>query len=292
MTADTNDMVLIDRVPRQVRGSTTAIDAAQLEPLTNVNGIPAEFASLFHVQVSTGGFDARAHEASRGAAAQLTEFETTNHDEASGLGFPVVALPATVDDEAMVLASEDLIRSGINREPGMHAYVAQPRVFVNAGGASASSGQLWILTDLMTDGVSIVVDGNLAARDAAVRQIWYGTLETALETQLMQERATKVFSQLQSQLGTSLAMDKALTVIDPQSASTLPATARPELAREVRQGSIVLVPGDVGTANVWWTVDPVTGATRSIVDPGYGGELASGMAVELPPPDAPIGRRD
>jgi hypothetical protein len=272
----TRDEVLLDRVPRSVRGSTTAIDPAQLEPLANVKGLPADLLGLYHIQVSTGGLDTRAHQAFRGIAAQLSRTESLTPDAVNALGFPFNALPASIDDEAMVVSSEDVIRDALNAEPDVHAYVARPRVFVNAGGPSPD-GKLWILADLMSDGVAYVTDGNLAPADAAARQVWYGSLETALETQLTALRGQKVFSDAGTTLGTSLSMDQPLTVIDPSGSASLPSSASPGLVEAVKAGQIAIVPGDPATSRVWWTVDPATGETRSIVDPGYGGQLATGV---------------
>jgi hypothetical protein len=273
MAPVTRDEVLVDRVPRQVRGSTTVIDPAQLQPLANVKGLPADLIGLYHVQVSTGGFDARAHQVFRGIAAQLTRTEVADPETVNSIGFPFAALPATIDDEAMVLASEDAIREGIGAESGVHAYVARPRVFVNAGGPSAD-GKLWILADLLADGVAVVTDGDLGPADAAARQVWYGAVETALETQLTALRGQKVFIDPGTTIGASLSMDQPLTVIDPSDGSTIPSTASPVLLAALQQGQIAVVPGEPATARTWWTVDPATGQTRSVIDPGYGGQLS------------------
>src|SRR5206468_1747194 len=124
--AITRDEVIVDRVPRSVRGSSTSLDASQLEALTNVNGLPTDFLGLYQIHVSTGGLDARSHEVLRGLAAQVTYSELSNPQSAIDLGFPFDALPAWTDDEEMVLASESIIRNQLNADTGVHAYVARP----------------------------------------------------------------------------------------------------------------------------------------------------------------------
>ena len=43
------------------------------------------------------------------------------------------------------------------------------------------------------------------------------------------------------------------------------------LADELEAGSLAIVPGDIPTAVGWWSVDPATGATQAVLDPGTGG---------------------
>ncbi len=273
----TRNELLLDRLPAALRGSTTVIDPAQLTPWTMVQNAPAGLISLFHIQISTGGLDARSHQLVRSLAAQLTRTEVTQPDVAGELTFPLSALPAVIDDEELPLASEELIREGFSADPDVHAYVAHPRVFVNAGGALQSGSGTWLLTDLLSDGVSVETKGG-GPSDAAAQQIWYGALETALETQLTALRAQKLFKKsTETPVGASDAMSQRLSVVGAGDARSLPPSASPKLAQAVADGQIAIVPGDPASARAWWTIDPATGSTRSVIDPGYGGQLITGV---------------
>jgi hypothetical protein len=93
----------------------------------------------------------------------------------------------------------------------------------------------------------------------------------------MSYRASAVLTGPIHQTGTSLAMEEPLTVLGSADAAALPGSASPQLLADLRAGSIAIVPGDPASSKVWWTVDPATGTTRSVVAPGYGGQLANGM---------------
>jgi len=275
LPSETHDSVLLDRVPEAARASST-IDSAQLTPLTNLQGIPVDFVGLHHIQVSTGGFDARAHEIWRGVAARLARLEVNDPTAAQTLGFPFSALPATVGDEVLVMASESFIRMALDAEPGMRAYVARPRVYLSSLGPTGTAGQIWLQTDFMADGVQLLTGSPMGPADAAARQVWYAALQTALETQLMTYRASAVLTGPINQTGASLAMGEPLTVLGSADAAILPGTASPQLLADLRAGFIAVVPGDPAMSKVWWRVDPATGTTRSVVAPGYGGQLATG----------------
>ena len=138
--SETHDSVLFDRVPQGLR-DTTGIEASQLTPLTIVKGIPIDLIGLNHIQLSTGGFDARAHQIERGVAARLARLELSDPNAAAAMGFPFDMLPATIGDETLALMSEAFIRAGLDSEPGVRAFVARPRVFVSSMDPTGDPGQ-------------------------------------------------------------------------------------------------------------------------------------------------------
>ena len=288
--SETHDSILLDRLSPQARASTS-IDPTALAPLTILKGIPVDLVGINHIQVSNGGFDARAHQLWRGVAARLARLELNDPTLAQSLAFPYSMLPSAIGDETLVLTSEAFIRDALDADPGVRAFVAHPRVYVTSVGPAAEPGQISLRTDFMVDGVRMLGSGQLTPADMAARRIWYGALQTALETQVMSHRAAALLVGPISQTGTSLAMDQPLSVVGPPDAATLPASASPGLVADLGAGRIAVVPGDPATSLVWWTIDPATGATRSVVAPGYGGQVASGTINGLGKPgpgfDAP-----
>ena len=273
--SETHDSVLLDRVPPALRGSAH-IDPGQLAPLTIVQGVPVDLVGIHHIQVSTGGFDARAHQLWRGLAAQLARLELSDPAAARGFRFPFDILPSAIGDETLVLTSEAFIRLALDAEPGLRAFVARPRVYVSSMGPTDTPGGLSLRTDLMADGVRLIDDGQLAPADLAVRHIWYAALQTALETQVMDQRAMAIMTGPIAQTGASQAMGQPLSVLGPGDVADLPQSASPRLVADLESGHIAVVPGDPGRSRVWWTIDPGTGETRSVVAPGYGGQVATG----------------
>lgn len=279
------DRDLLDRLPAAARASGN-LDASELVALDRNQGIPVALSGLWHIQVSTGGFDQRAHQLLRGAAARLARLAMSDPSAAQAYGFPTSVLPTTVGDETMVLDSEEAIRRGLDAEPGFRAYVAHPRVFVHSMVPTSDQGGIMLQTDLMVDGVRIITDGSRTPAEAAARQMWYGSLESASETQQMLRRVSALFQDPATPVGTSQAMGQPLRVLAPADAASLGTVVSPTLTTDLQAGSLVVVPGDPATANVWWTVDPATGVTRAVVAPNLGGQAVVGGAIA---PTTPLG---
>ena len=278
--SEIHDSVLLDRLSPEARASA-GLDASTLTPLTIQKGVPVDLVGIHHIQVSNGGFDARAHQLWRGVAARLARLELSDPSVGQSLGFPYNMLPSAIGDETLVLTSEAFIREALDADPGIRAFVARPRVYVSGMGPSGEPGQMSLRTDFMADGVNLIGSDQVSPSDLATRHIWYGALQSALETQVMSNRAAAALTGPISQTGTSLAMDQPLSVLGPTDAATLPGSASPQLLADLQGGNIAVVPGDPATSLVWWTVDPATGATRAVVAPGYGGQVASGSILTI-----------
>ncbi|MET0773351.1 MAG: hypothetical protein ABWZ82_09720, partial [Candidatus Limnocylindrales bacterium] len=129
----TTSRVLVDRLDPVARGMDE-IPADALAPLTMRQGVPVELSEVHHIQVSTGAADARAHQVWRQIAALFSELLQLDPEAAASYGFPMATLPMTVADETLVLASERLIRDGVDRSPMVRAFVAEPRVYLTSVG--------------------------------------------------------------------------------------------------------------------------------------------------------------
>jgi hypothetical protein len=132
-------------------------------------------------------------------------------------------------------------------------------------------------TDLLIDSVALLPTGQAEPGEAARRQLWYGTLQTALETEFALGHAALLDPTDRVNTGASLAGAGTPTLLRPEDAGTLPDGTSPALRRALAGGSLVVVPGDPAASPTWWTIDPATGATRSILDPGLGGVVPVGL---------------
>jgi hypothetical protein len=134
------------------------------------------------------------------------------------------------------------------------------------------------------DDVRVVGAEDAAAAEGARAAIWYGALESALETEATLARAGGLSDTPAQPTTTSLSMGPSLAVLADPGDATGGATA---LRSALAAGDLAVVPGDVQEALAWWTVDPATGATRAVLDPGTGGgygRIAWGAIRHLPPP--------
>jgi len=266
---ETISRTLVDRLSADARASSPIPETA-LAPLTWRENVPLELSPVLHLQVSTGGFDARAHQVWRQIAAVFSKLLAEDPTLITEYGFPDTMLPMTVADESLVQTSERLITDGIDRAPGIRAFVARPRVFLTSVGPARDAGHLTTGTDLMTDTVRVLVGPGQDGVGAAHRQLWYGALEGALESGFLLTRIAAgglSGGQLHS---VSFGLSGRPTLVTPDGPA-LPAGANKVLAQDIRDGAVAVVPHDIASADAWWRVDPATGATRAILDPGTGG---------------------
>jgi hypothetical protein len=126
-----------------------------------------------------------------------------------------------------------------------------------------------MVTDLMIDGVRVLP--GVPGMATAPRQIWYGVLQAALETEFGLRQAGSLDPGSRTFAGASFAMGDSLEVLSADGSGPPPAGADPALLADVEAESLVVVPGDVTSAEGWWTVDPTTGVTRAMLSPGLRG---------------------
>ena len=273
----TAERILLDRVPEELRGAED-IDAAQLQPLPEDDAGPFIMGQFHHLMVSTGGADRRDHALQRSASADFIGRLLEREDLWDAYALPDLLWPVATADDALVLASEAALVPALEADGAFRAFVARPRVTLTTlGRDSVRPDEMAFATDLMIDSVTLLPVGQAAPGEAARRHLWYGTLESALETQVGLGHAVLLDPADRVSLGASLAGAGALTLLRPDSASTLPAGTSPVLRHALDGGALIAVSGDPASAKAWWTIDPATGETRSILDPGLGGVAPSGQ---------------
>ncbi|CAN5640906.1 hypothetical protein BH23CHL8_BH23CHL8_30170 [soil metagenome] len=258
---------IYDRVPPAARASRM-ISAETLEPLPPDGAAPAGLAALHHVMVSTGGASLRHHAVGRAFAANFVGNDLADPELVAEYALHDLLLPLAVADQTLVAASERLIVDGMADTSTARAFVGRPRVFLStfsqlAGGTGGTS----MLTDLALDDLSVLVapdaDPDLSAR----LRLWYGVLQTALETELALQRAAAVDAASRTVGSVSLETGRGLTLLGDEEAADLPVAAR-AAQRAHDEGALVLVAGDTREAEWFWTIQPGTGGTSSVREPG------------------------
>ncbi len=255
--------VLFDRVDPSLR-EAGAVMAETLAALPN-EGTPAALASLHHVLVSTGGMSPREQAIGRALAANFAGNGLKSEDAGSSYPLQDLLFPLAVADQAVVLASERVVVDGMSR-PGMRAYVGGARAYLVSltPFAAVENGTASII-DLALDGVAFVGAGGAA--EEAHERLWYGVLQGALETEMTLARARAVDPATAQMDSVSLRMGEALAVLRPGEAEAAPAAAA-ELRAALRSGDIAVTVGTVSPSAAFWAIEPATGATRSVVEPG------------------------
>jgi hypothetical protein len=126
----------------------------------------------------------------------------------------------------------------------------------------------------------------------AERQLQYGALQSALETEAGLRLAAAWEPAGRTIGSTSLAMGGHLTVLAPPDVERLPAGSAGALRNALRAGVLVVVTGDVAKATAWWTVAR-SGFVRAIMETGAGMSKlgGAGRRVVRKPPPTPVGRQ-
>lgn len=268
------ERMLLDRVPSDVRaGGQVSQDA--LDPMPEDEGLPRFLLNVRHLMVSTGGADVRDYALQRYLAADYagsTLLGATLADPPSAYD---AVWPLAATDQALVVASETSVVASLVDGSGARAFVSGPRLFLTTAGRDpARPGTLAFVTDLAIDGVSVL--SGLDETSEARLQLWYGALQTALESQLAVQRAALIEPESRTLIGASLGGSGDLRMVER---AVPPPDASSALLADLASGSIVLRwTGDHAT-RAWWVVDPQDWATRSVVDPGLGGALPAGVPV-------------
>lgn len=256
--------VLLDRVPPGA--VPAALTLEDLSPMPEDDTGPLALGVVEQVLVSTGGLSAWMQEVRRGIAADFLDFSLSDEATADDRPLGDLLYPLAVANASLVLGSERLSIPALAEAGRLRGYVAAPRVYLaSIGQDPRDPAALGFGTDLLIDDVRIVAADHAAAADGALAAVWYGALQSALETEDALARAGGLGAAPDDLVGTSLAMTQPLTL-----ATT--AVGGPEALRAALDaGRIAIVPGDPRTTSVWWTVDPATGSTRAVLDPGRGG---------------------
>jgi hypothetical protein len=277
--------VLADRLAPDVRAAG-AVTPEDLAPVADVDGAPVVFQNILHVMVSTGGSNPRVYAAEQDLGARMSAW-IANATDTSDLLVGEAMIPAATTDEMLVTGSEQRFLPAIDGGDA-RAYVAAPRVYlatrtVDPADVTAEVTQ----TDLLQDGIRVLPSTDSAPEDAVRRQIWYGALQGALETEYMLANGSTILPDGRTLKGVSLDMGLPLSVVtgsDP----AIPA-ADDRLAEILAHGGLAVVPGDSTSATTWWEVAH-DGSTRSVAAPSVGAGISAGPPAKtpaIPKPGAP-----
>ena len=270
--------VLLDRVDPGLRaaGIVTAETLAPLPPSGEI--IPA-LAGMHQILVSTGAADLRTFASARVVALGVGAEFLNEPDMTDGLKMSDQLFPLAVSDALLPLASERLFSADLGHDGTARTFVGRPRAYlVSFEPLSGVPGGTAITTDLALDDIDVVSgeteDPSLAART----RLWHGVLQTALETELARARSAAVDPATATFGSVSTAMSGPPRLLRP-GPDVPEASTSTALAEALTDGELaLLVPDSVPTA--FWAVDPASGRTRSVEDPGVrAGHVGGGNYV-------------
>ena len=275
----TASQVLLDRVPAGRVGATDLTEE-ELAPLPADDAGPLALGVIEQLLVSTGGLSPYLQAARRGIAADYVDYLLGNdEDQLAEHALGDLLYPLGVANASLVLASEQLSVPSLDAPGRIRAYVAEPRAYLKRTGQDPTDAQRVAFgTDLLLDEVRVVATDPAAASDGALGAIWYGALQSALETEDGLGRVGGADDTSPWLVGTSLAMGEPLTVVAPGDTGGV---GSPALRDALTVGDLAVVAGDPATAEAWWTVDPASGTTHAGLDAGAGGATGNGASVDV-----------
>ena len=265
--------VIADRVPAPMRASGS-VTPEDLLPIQDSDGVPAIFATVLHLMLSTGGSSPRSYAERQGMAVQMAGWQA-NAANAGSATLDAGYLPAAVSDEVQVVAAEQRLLPSL-QDDDVRAFVATPRIYLASRAVDAADPTLsTVQTDLLTDSIRTLPRAGAAADAAARHQLWYGALQGAVETENAIGNAGAIDPGTLTMAGVSFDMDKPLSILTAAD-TTLPAAADGTLRSTLDAGGLAVVPGDPVAATTWWQV-AADGTTRSILAPRSGGNWLRGL---------------
>lgn len=281
---------LLDRMPDAARASGT-VTPEELAPLPSTDAGPLAMGTIRHLMVSTSGQSPRAVSVERADSVWWAGTELTDPEAAAEYALGDLLWPVAVADDTITLVTERVLVPAIGDPGRVVPVIARPRLVVTAFGADASGPDLLQLDiDIVADAIRLVARPDADPVDLARRRLWYGTLGSALETEVMRQTLSLPDAATAGLESTSVAMSEPLTVLtsaDAGSSAILPTALRAALG----SGRVAVVPGDPGSATAWWTIDPSDGATRAVLAPDGGasrgtrvGPFNSGGGTRMVPP--------
>ncbi|MEZ5668190.1 MAG: transglutaminase domain-containing protein [Alphaproteobacteria bacterium] len=279
LPAETRRRVLLDRVAPDVRQGGS-VDAAWLaETHMGLDG-PRIFETIHQIAVSVGGADPYRTAVGMGLAVAALGDGMASEQAMGELSLPAMLWPVGALNQATVLASERLSVAAANDRADLRLFVGAPRVFLFSFapvpvGDGVGAG---LAIDLLHDSVAAVAAEGVAPIDVAQRRLWYGVVQSALETTLAELRSGGSAPDATTVASTSNAMSPDLAAIAPADAAAVAADAPAALRDALADGDVVVVAdgGTTASTQTWWTLDPASGDIRAVLDPGLGGATGGG----------------
>lgn len=204
---------------------------------------------------------------SRAAALALIEADLEGETPAVA-AIEEARLHAAAVWRALPVTSDTLVVAAVNRHPGLRAYADRPRAMIVSHELDIAARAVVTTIDWAQDRLRFVPAEGVGATEIARHQLWFGALQGALEAEfgLAVMHAAPVEAGDSSLTATDL---EQLRLVEMSEAAA-GGLAR---ARALEMDMMVLI-GAAGDGRLYWEIDPATGATRAMAEPGAGAHRA------------------
>ena len=266
---------LFDRVDARDRRSGN-LSRDRLKQVSSDKGVPLAYQEIHQLLISTGGLNPFQAWNDAGYAAWYIARLSEREGGLAKASFYEGLWALGMVQLSWLTLTEQLVMDALNDLDDARFFVAAPRVYVLSlrAGESDSGVAVRQTIDLMHDTVRPVALDSADAEALADRQMWYGVLQSALETMSGQAFTVAGQGEEDELASTSLASAGSAMVLASPGDIPRDASAPAALYRAVEAGSLALVPGaPEGKIRAWWTVSADTAATSAMLAPGLGGSI-------------------
>ncbi|MBR0652081.1 hypothetical protein GXW78_20660 [Roseomonas terrae] len=262
--------ILLDRLDAAARQAADAgSDQApsQLAPLAAPRGRPAGFDAVHIIHAFDGAHDlvgwARAMQAVAGEA--VVRFLEVPAEEGAVLALPPqeALLLHSVAWRALPILSDLLAVPAVNDRADLRAYAARPRLLVVSTGDTTDGEGIALTTDLLQDRLRVLPGPGVTAGMIAERQLRFGALQAALEIEMAATAWATLAEHVPPEILTPTGQGR-LRPARPEDANGI------ALARLLASGGMGLIAAGDTRPTLFWEIDPATGATRAVAEPGLG----------------------
>lgn len=261
----TRTRTLLDRLAPEARARDDGA-AGTLRPLEAPRGTPSAFGEVHFLHLYDGAHDiAGLAEALRRLAGEtLMRFAELSPEEGAALDLPAkdALLLHAVTWRALPLLSDLVAAASLNDLPDLRAHAARPRIAIVTGGGTPDGEGIALTTDLLQDELRFLPGREVPAEAIAERQLRFGALQAALEIELL----ATAWASFTGELAPAFDTPTGLGPLRRAPADSGGAAQR----RAQAAGRLVLTARAAGREGLFWEIDPATGATRGVAEPGLG----------------------
>ncbi len=260
------ERILLDRVDPAMRAAGT-VTAESLAPLAPAGEVLPAVSGVHQIIVSNGATDLRTFASARVVALGVGADFVDRPDMTDGLKMADQLYPLAVSNKMLPLASEHLFSGDLAPAGDARAFVGRPRGYlVSFEPLPDVLDGTSITTDLALDDIDVTTGGVDDPALAARVRLWHGVLQTALETEMARARSAAVDPATATLSSVSISMTDTPRLLGPEAAGDGAASSS-ALSDVLASGDLALLV-EGGPTLSFWAVDPASGRTRSIQEPG------------------------
>lgn len=271
--ASTSRRVLLDRVPARARVAG-GISTDDIASVSNTDGTPDVFNAIHQVIVSTGSLNPHRVANNVGLAAHFAGTHLSADAGIESMDLDAAMWPMAMFRMLSVAVNEWLAIGAVNDLMTVRFLIAEPRIYLFSYEfiQSGDNSGIALSIDLLRDDVQVFGTANAQLDEVARRKTWYGVLQAAFETSLLEIPYMAGADVADEMRGASLSSHGAAMRFAAADDKRLPANVPAALLEQLGQGHVVITSeaGLLAGAMTWWAIGP-DGLARAMLAPTLGG---------------------